>query len=278
MVRTRGKAQSANIKAAQAQEDGKEMSRNTGGEKGAAQIKRRGVKQPDPRDFTYGSLEHILYVLTSLDAVYMFSAMPEDELATGEPLDGLILTLLSQNTNDRNRDMAYNALRARFPTWRGAAESSADEIARLIRPAGLGDTKSSRMMEILRKISEDFGEYSLVKMYGMTQGEVKSYLSALPGIGPKTVACVMAFDLGMPSFPVDTHVARISRRLGWVAEKAAPEKIQDFLEATVPPEYHRWGHLGMIEHGRRTCRARRPDCAVCAVKDVCPAKKDDTDG
>ncbi|GHV53927.1 hypothetical protein FACS1894216_12880 [Synergistales bacterium] len=254
------------------------MSRSTGGRKNAARAKQPGVGQSAPRDFTYGSLEHILYVLKALDAAYMFSSLPEDEFATGEPLDGLILTLLSQNTNDKNRDMAYDALRAQFPSWRGAAASSATEIARLIRPAGLGDTKSSRMMEILRKISEDFGEYSLVKMFDMTPDEVKSYLSALPGIGPKTVGCVMAFDLAMPSFPVDTHVARISRRLGWAAEKAAPEKIQDFLEATVPPEYHRWGHLDMIEHGRRTCRARRPDCAACAVKDVCPAKKDDTDG
>jgi endonuclease-3 len=216
-----------------------------------------------------GSIDHILFVLNELEAAYGYGKLPMDEFATGEPLDGLILTLLSQNTNDRNRDMAYEALRANHPSWKEVASLPADRVAGLIKPAGLGDTKAARMIEILGKIRDDFGDFSLKGMFGRPPSEVREYLINLPGIGPKTVACVMAFDLDMPAFPVDTHVARISRRLGWAPEKASPSKIQDFLEATVPPEYCRGGHLNMIEHGRKTCRARKPLCASCPLTGAC---------
>jgi endonuclease-3 len=204
-----------------------------------------------------------------LDEAYGFGKLPADEFATGEPLDGLMLTLLSQNTNDRNRDRAYEALRAKHPAWADVSGLPASEIAALIRSAGLGDTKAARMKDILERISRDFGGYSLAGMMNWAPCDVKEYLSALPGIGPKTVACVMAFDLDMPAFPVDTHVARLSRRLGWAAEKAVPEKIQDFLEASVPPELCRGGHLDMIEHGRRVCHSRKPECGVCVVRGEC---------
>ncbi|MDR1019196.1 MAG: hypothetical protein LBL73_00425, partial [Synergistaceae bacterium] len=161
--------------------------------------------------FAPGSLDHILFVLAELDAAYGFGKLPPDGFATGEPLDGLMLTLLSQNTNDKNRDMAYKALRAEYPSWADVAALAAPRVAELIRPAGLGDTKSARMVEILDKIRGDFGDFSLRAMLGWTPAQAREYLSGLPGIGPKTVACVMAFDLGMPAFPVDTHVARISR-------------------------------------------------------------------
>jgi endonuclease-3 len=210
-----------------------------------------------------------LYVLRELDEIYGFGKMDADEFATGEPLDGLILTLLSQNTNDRNRDMAYEALRSKYPAWSEVAKLNADEIAALIRPAGLGGIKAARMKSILEKIHRDFGGHSLTDMLNWTPMEAKEYLSCLPGIGPKTVSCVMAFDLDMPAFPVDTHVARLSRRLGWAGEKDAPDRIQDFLERVVPPEYCKGGHLDMIEHGRRVCHARKPECAVCAVRGAC---------
>ena len=217
----------------------------------------------------YGTQEHILLVLDGLDAIYGYDASPADIYATGEPLDGLILTLLSQNTNDRNRDMAYDALRAKYPDWDQVAAISAAEIASLIRPAGLGDTKSARMRTILEIIKRDFGAHSLHEMTGWRPEEVRAYLSNLPGIGPKTVACVMIFDLDMPAFPVDTHVARVSRRVGWVREKETPEKIQDFLESVVPPERCRGGHLNMIEHGRKQCHARKPVCATCGIASLC---------
>jgi endonuclease-3 len=210
-----------------------------------------------------------LAVLDELDTAYGNDGMPPGALSTGEPLDGLILTLLSQNTNDRNRDMAYDALRGRYPAWEDVAALTPAEIAALIRPAGLGDTKSVRMKAILEQIRSDFGGYSLSPLKDLAPDDVRRYLSNLPGIGPKTVACVMVFDLDMPAFPVDTHVARVSRRLGWVAERTSPERIQEFLESSVPPERCAGGHLNMIEHGRSVCGARRPKCGSCVVEGMC---------
>lgn len=236
-------------------------------DKGAATPKKRAANKKTQA--AHGSLEHILLVLEGLDALYGYDASPADIYATGEPLDGLMLTLLSQNTNDRNRDIAYDALRAKYPDWEQVAAISAAEIASLIRPAGLGDTKSTRMRAILEIIKRDFGAHSLREMANWQPDEVRTYLSNLPGIGPKTVACVMIFDLDMPAFPVDTHVARVSRRVGWVREKETPEKIQVFLESIVPQERCRGGHLNMIEHGRRQCHARKPDCATCGISALC---------
>jgi endonuclease-3 len=227
------------------------------------------VSRENGANSAYGSKEHILLVLHRLDSVYGHESSPPDLYATGEPLDGLMLTLLSQNTNDRNRDAAYESLRGLFPLWSDVAGASQNEIATAIKSAGLGEIKSARMKVILSKIKEDFGEHSLVAMKGWDASLVREYLSSFHGIGPKTVACVMAFDLGLPAFPVDTHVARISRRLGWAREKSSPEKIQDFLEATVPAEHCGGGHLNMIEHGRKICHARNQKCADCVVKDIC---------
>jgi endonuclease-3 len=210
--------------------------------------------------------------LERLDGVYGNESLPPDVYATGEPLDGLILTLLSQNTNDRNRDAAYEKLREKFPSWEEAASAPADDIASAIKSAGLGGIKAERMKTILDIIKRDFGAHSLAAIKEWDAPRVREYLSGLHGIGPKTVACVMAFDLGLPAFPVDTHVARISRRLGWAAEKSPPEKIQDFLENTVPPEHCAGGHLNMIAHGRKICHARGPECRACAVGDLCPTK------
>ena len=218
-------------------------------------------------------VKRIVMSLDLLDAVLKYDSLPADAYATGEPLDGLILTLLSQNTNDRNRDKAYESLRSACPTWEDVARRTATEIAVLIRSAGLGDTKAARMRDILKVIRKDFGSYSLVAMNAWEPGKVKEYLSNLPGIGPKTVACVMVFDLNMPAFPVDTHVARISRRLGWVPEKWPPEKIQDFLESVVPAERCRGGHLNMIEHGRRVCHARKPECPICVLQGLCDYRR-----
>ncbi|MDR0649309.1 MAG: endonuclease III [Synergistaceae bacterium] len=229
-----------------------------------------GVARAVRCDFAPGSLDHILFVLRELDAAYGFGDLPQGSFATGEPLDGLVLTLLSQNTNDRNRDMAYRALRAAHPSWQEVAALPASRVAELIRPAGLGDTKAARMIEILDRIRRDFGEFSLRAMFAWTPAQVRECLSGLPGIGPKTVACVMVFDLGMAAFPVDTHVARVSIRLGWAREKTPPHKIQDFLEAVVPPEHCAAGHLNMIEHGRRVCRARSPLCERCPINAACP--------
>ena len=236
---------------------------------------KKSGKKPEPSaspgqtgKFLQGSLEHILLALSMLEDSYGHEAAVDD-YATGEPLDGLILTLLSQNTNDRNRDVAYEALRREYPSWEDVAGASAGDIASRIKPAGLGDIKSSRMKEILAVIKSDFGGCTLAAMRDWSAEEARKYLLGLHGVGPKTVACVLAFDLGLPAFPVDTHVARISRRLGWAEPKASPEKIQEFLEAVVPPERCAGGHLNMIEHGRKICRARGPACGRCVLRDIC---------
>ena len=186
-----------------------------------------------------------------------------------EPLDDLMLTVLSQNTNDRNRDKAFGRLRAKFPTWSETAEAPVGEIADCIRVAGLGDTKSARMKEILAIIREKFGEYSIRAMRDWETEEARSFLVSLPGVGVKTAGVVLVFDLGKAAFPVDTHVSRISRRLGWAAEKTPPDKIQEYLEATLPPERFGGAHLNMIEHGRGICDARKPLCGKCLAKKWC---------
>lgn len=219
----------------------------------------------------YGSPEHIVRVLDLLNDLYGYDDVPPDGFSTGEPLDGLILTVLSQNTNDRNRDRAYATLRERYPAWSDVASLPEDELAGAIRSAGLGDTKAARIKVILARVRGDFGDYTLASMKGWESEAVSEYLLRLPGVGPKTVGCVKAFDLDMPAFPVDTHVARISRRLGWAGEKESPEKIQFFLESTVPPERCRGGHLNMIAHGRKVCGARVPSCGLCLLCPICRA-------
>jgi endonuclease-3 len=191
-------------------------------------------------------------------------------LAHDEPLDGLVLTLLSQNTNDRNRDRAFDALTSRFPAWEAVAGALPEDIAECIRPAGLAKTKSERMLRILDTIRKTFGVYSLKELNLWESTKVKEYLAALPGIGAKTIACVMLFDLGKPAFPVDTHIARFCRRMEWVSEKTAPEEIQILLEEWVPPERFYGGHINIIEHGRGICGARKPACGKCLIARLCP--------
>jgi endonuclease-3 len=193
----------------------------------------------------------------------------EPLLEHNEPLDGLVLTLLSQNTNDRNRDRGFAALKSVFPSWEAVASAPSESIAEAIRPAGLAKTKSERLLQILETIKASFGEYSLEKLKIMEDDAIRKYLSSLPGIGAKTVACVMLFDLGRAAFPVDTHIARFCRRMGWVEETLAPEEIQQVLEEWVPPSRYLGGHVNIIEHGRGLCRARNPECPGCPLAPYC---------
>ena len=216
-------------------------------------------------------------VLDALESSLGYESHPEDEFKNEDPLDGLILTLLSQNTNDRNRDKAFANLKRSHPSWDMVALLQPEEIAPFIRVAGLANIKSDRMKQLLEIIHHDFGAHSLKKMESWDVKDARAYLTALPGIGPKTVACVLVFELGMPAFPVDTHVARISRRLGWFSEKTPPEKIQSRLEEIMPPERCRGAHLNIIEHGRQVCHARKPSCAVCVIKEHCLFYKERTE-
>ena len=184
-------------------------------------------------------------------------------------MDGLILTVLSQNTNDRNRDIAFGRLKDRFPAWEAVAEAGARALEDAVRPAGLAPTKARRILEILEIVRGDFGGYSIAPLAERGRDEARRYLTALPGVGAKTAACVLLFDMNIPAFPVDTHIARISRRIGFAPERMSPEDISLLLEREVPPERYLGGHVNMIEHGRAVCRARKPLCGDCPLTALC---------
>lgn len=185
------------------------------------------------------------------------------------PLDELVSTILSQNTNDVNRDRAFAALRQRFPSWEQVRDAPVEEIVSAIRPAGLANQKGPRIQKALRHISAERGALSLDFLADMPLQEAREWLLNLDGVGPKTAAIVLLFGLGRPVFPVDTHVHRVSRRLGLIGEKVSAEKAHILLEALVPPEWYYPFHLNVIRHGRRVCHARKPNCEACVLNDVC---------
>ena len=188
-----------------------------------------------------------------------------------DPLEELILTVLSQNTSDVNRDRAYGAMRVRFPTWEALADADPTELAASIRPGGLANIKAPRLLAILREIGErEGGRLDLAWMRGATSDRVSEYLTTLPGVGPKTAACVLAFALGRPALPVDTHVHRVARRLGFVDERTDAARAHQVMEELVPARLRVRMHVGLIRLGRTICRAGRPMCGVCPLQDLCP--------
>ena len=210
----------------------------------------------------------ILRVLDFLEAEYHNEARPP-ELGHAEPLDGLILTVLSQNTNDKNRDAAFANLKRHFPDWPSVINAGAENLENVIRTAGLAHTKAARIIAVLTKIYADFGEYSLAKLAERGREEICAYLRALPGVGAKTVACVLLFDMKIKAFPVDTHVARVSHRVGLVPAKYTPEEICAEFERIVPASRCLGGHVNMIAHGRAVCHSQRPECGRCVLSGMC---------
>ena len=190
----------------------------------------------------------------------------------GHPIAELILTVLSQSTNDRNRDVAYLALRERFVDWEAVRDAPVDEIEAAIRPGGISKVKSARIKAILEAITETApgGELSLGWLASQSVPEAQAYLTSLPGVGRKTAACVLLFALGMRDVPVDTHVSRVGTRLALFRAKAPFEELHDtMLELT--PRGQEWElHLNLLRHGRRTCHARVPECGACALRRMCP--------
>ena len=185
-----------------------------------------------------------------------------------KPVDELVLTVLSQNTNDRNRDVAYFRLRDRFPTWDAVREAPVEEIEEAIRPGGLAPTKSVRIHQILDAIGED----DLLWLADAPLDEAREYLVGLPGVGRKTAACVLLFSFGRPDVPVDTHVYRVGGRLGLWPPKTPLVKAHDELSRLCGDdgEFAYETHVLLIRHGRRTCVARAPRCAECPLRRICP--------
>lgn len=209
-------------------------------------------------------------VLDVLESIWGQEANPKVS-AFEDPLDGLILTVLSQNTNDNNRDRAFYKLKSLYPKWAEVAALPAEALADAIRVAGIANVKSSRIKEILEVVRQTFGVYSLRDMSSWEGVEVMDFLLSLPGVGPKTAACVMVFDLGIPAFPVDTHVARFCRRMGWVDRSSSPISIQEQMEVLVPEARKKGAHLNIISHCKSLCRARSPICGSCLLSGICPS-------
>jgi endonuclease-3 len=186
-----------------------------------------------------------------------------------EPLNVLISAILSQNTSDVNRDQAWRRLKERFPTWESVLAADAADIADAIRPGGLADIKAPRIQEVLRAVRRERGEFTLDFLAEMELDEARRWLTSLHGVGPKTAAIVLLFSLGKPAFPVDTHVHRVSRRLGLIAPKTSRERAHEVLEALLPPEIYYTFHLNLIAHGREICKSQRPRCDTCVLREHC---------
>jgi endonuclease-3 len=184
----------------------------------------------------------------------------------GHPIAELVRTVLSQNTNDRNRDVAYNRLRERFPTWEEVRDAPPDEVIEAIRPGGLANTKGPRIQEILDRLDD---HPDLDWLADAPRDEAIDYLTALPGVGRKTAACVMIFSFDRPEIPVDTHVYRVGGRLGLIRDGASFTEAHDELRAVVDPEDAYELHINLINHGRALCRPR-PRCEECALRRMCP--------
>jgi endonuclease III len=191
----------------------------------------------------------------------------------GHPIAELVLTVLSQSTNDRNRDVAYLGLRERFPSWEAVRGAPVDGIEEAIRPGGISKVKSARIKSILRAITDstEGGELSLDWLQELSVPAAQTYLCSLPGVGRKTAACVLLFAFGMRDVPVDTHVSRVGTRLGLFRAGAPFVELHDTMLALTPPGQELELHMNLLRHGRRTCHAQRPDCGGCALRRMCPS-------
>jgi endonuclease III len=189
----------------------------------------------------------------------------------GHPIAELICTVLSQSTNDRNRDVAYLRLRERLPSWEAVRDAPVEEVEEAIRPGGISKVKSVRIQQILHAISER-GELSLDWLPDVGVDDARDYLCSLPGVGRKTAACVLLFSFGMHDIPVDTHVSRVGGRLGLFREGAGFDELHDAMLELTPDGAELELHVNLLRHGRRTCHARRPACESCALRRMCPGR------
>jgi len=188
---------------------------------------------------------------------------------SGDLLDILIETILSQNTNDRNRDKAFQRLKMRFPHWEDILETKTNSIVSAIRPGGLAEQKARRIREILHWIKEREGKLSLLFLKTMGSEEIKKTIGALKGIGPKTIHCLLLFGLGRDAFPVDTHILRIGKRLGFIPEGMNAEKAHTWMVSLIPKKRSLSLHLNLIQFGRSVCKAKNPQCHNCFLSDEC---------
>ncbi len=196
--------------------------------------------------------------------------LPEWRIALS-PVDELVSTILSQNTNDRNRDVAFDRLKSAYPSWETVRDASPEEVIECIRPAGLANQKGPRIQAVLKEISAERGNLDLSFLKDLTVEDARTWLLHFNGVGPKTAAIVLQFSLDKPDFPVDTHIYRVSGRLGLRPENMTVEQAHPHLAALFDPSTYGPAHLNLIRLGREICHARKPECAVCPLNDICPS-------
>jgi endonuclease-3 len=190
----------------------------------------------------------------------------------GHPIAELVLTVLSQSTNDRNRDVAYLRLRDGFTDWSAVRDAPVELVEEAIRPGGISKVKSVRIQQILRELPVDAaGDPTLDDLPAMPVEDGRALLTALPGVGRKTAACVLLFAHGLRDVPVDTHVGRVCARLGLLPAKGTADAIHDAMLAITPPGAELEFHMNLLRHGRRTCHAQRPNCPECGLRRMCPS-------
>lgn len=211
------------------------------------------------------SPESVRSLVAALEARYG----PAPPIPHTDPLDELVACILSQHTSDANSIPAFERLKETFPDWQRLVDAGDEAVANVIRNAGLANQKSRSIIRCLLEIRERVGSYSLENLRGMEPIQARDWLTSLPGVGPKTASIVLCFSLGMGVIPVDTHVFRVSWRLGLVEEKAGEGKAHDTLLSIVPNELAYRFHMALIQHGRAVCKAPLPNCEACCVASSC---------
>jgi endonuclease III len=191
-------------------------------------------------------------------------------------IDELVSTILSQNTNDANRDRAFQALRNRFPTWEVVRDAPVEVVIAAIRPAGLANQKGPRIQKALQEISSELGSLDISFLKDLPIKEARAWLMKFKGVGPKTAAIVLLFSLEKPAFPVDTHIYRVTGRVGLLDEKMSVEQAHLHLEKLFLPEWYQTAHLNIIRLGRELCSARNPACPRCPLQSICRFNQENT--
>lgn len=184
-------------------------------------------------------------------------------------IDELVSTILSQSTTDANRDRGFYALKEKYPDWESVRDAPTEDVIATVRPAGLANQKGPRIQESLRYVSDKVGSLTLDFLQDMPIEAAKQWLTSMKGVGPKTAAIILLFSFNMPAFPVDTHVHRVTGRLGLIDPKTSADKAHPILEAIVPPDEYYPAHLNIIQHGREVCKARNPLCQICPLSTYC---------
>ena len=213
----------------------------------------------DRREYKYGP------VAAALTEVYGKLDWSRNQ----DGMDELISCILSQSTSDTNRDRAFERLKSSYDSWQAVRYADIVELTDVIRPAGLANQKAPRIQDVLATIHDKAGKYSIDFLDELSIEEAKNWLVSLKGVGPKTAAIVLCFAYGRPAFPVDTHIYRVSKRIGFIPEKLSANDAHPVMEAMVPADDYYQFHIQLIQHGRDTCHARKPTCEACSLTKYC---------